>query len=163
MPDDDTERLAPVPPPIPSPVPVRPRRAAATLARRRQCQALGAAGALILASLVGLLWLGEGRTDGHATGSAQATASTEPAACAEARSLARQLAHHAGPLAQAALRHKSLMERLDLFLEGKPGGLSGQQVYELGEEQMAVFEKEGPATQKLAHQVQEVAAQCQRK
>jgi hypothetical protein len=105
-----------------------------------------------------------GRHQAPATGSAVATGTGHPRAltpaCAELLRLARRLAGNAEALAAAAHTHAELMDRLDLFLEGKPGGLSGEQVYQLGEAQMRVFEARGPPTHRQAHHLKEVAHRC---
>jgi hypothetical protein len=83
-----------------------------------------------------------------------------PQACADALALARLMAAHVGPLSAAVNDHADLMERLDLFLEGKPGGLSGKQVYEQGQVQMKVFEAHGPDAEVQVRRFKEVARRC---
>lgn len=83
-----------------------------------------------------------------------------PASCRTALQLARRVAPNAAELAAAAHRHAELMDRLDLFLDGKKGGLSGQQVYQRGAPQMRVFESRGPPTHRQALELQEATRQC---
>lgn len=122
---------------------------------------MGAAVLLIVVGLAGAL-LYVTREDQHPTVQPSVTAATGqlPPACADAIALARLMAGHVGPLAQAVNDHTDLMERLDLFLEGKPGGLSGRQVYERGQAQMEVFEKHGPDAEVQVRRFQEVAKRC---
>jgi hypothetical protein len=102
------------------------------------------------------------RTDPTPAGATAAavTTTTLPQACADALALADLLASHVDPLAGAVNDHADLMERLDLFLEGKPGGLSGHQVYEQGEKQMEVFEEHGPDAQVQVKRYQKVRKAC---
>jgi hypothetical protein len=152
VPDEDTI------PDLPPPGPI-PRRAARRIASRRRRQLTLAAGLLLL-SLAALLFMFARDGGQRPTMAHQVPTSTRPRACAQAMTTAARLATQADLVAEAAGRHLKLMKRLDLFLEGKPGGLSGHEVYQQGETQMAVFEQHGPAVRRLAHQYREVAAEC---
>jgi hypothetical protein len=96
----------------------------------------------------------------QARAQAVATATTLPAACADALAIADALAPHALRLADAAVDHVVIMDRLDLFLEGKPGGLNGEQVYRLGDKQMKVMEADAPDAQVRAKRYREVRKRC---
>jgi hypothetical protein len=119
--------------------------------------------ALVLAVLVvGVVLAAYVRTDpqGPSPTSAVAPATTLPAECADALAIADELAVHAGRLANAAVDHVVIMDRLDLFLDGKPGGLDGHQVYRLGEKQMKVMEADAPDAQVRAKRYLEVRKRC---
>ena len=99
--------------------------------------------------------------DGGPSGNVAAvTSTTLPAACADALAIADDLAGPARRLGGAAVDHVVIMDRLDLFLDGKPGGLDGHQVYRLGEKQMKVMEADGPDAQVRAKRYQEVRKAC---
>jgi hypothetical protein len=106
------------------------------------------------------VWYAWAQVDGQPAISQAAPPTTLPAACADALALARLMAVHVGPLAAAVNDHTDLMERLELFLEGKPGGLSGKQVYEQGQAQMRVFESHGPDAEVQVRRFKEVARRC---
>jgi hypothetical protein len=120
------------------------------------------AGIVAVILLVGWLISTTTRSDdGRPSSSvAAATSTTLTPACADALALADALAVHAGRLADAAVDHVVIMDRLDLFLEGKPGGLNGQQVYRLGSKQMAVMEADAPDAQVRAKRYREVRKRC---
>jgi hypothetical protein len=124
---------------------------------------LAAVGALVF--LATTVWVAT-RTDpaipsaAVASSSSTATATTLPGACADALALADLLASHVGPLADAANEHVEVMEKLDLFLEGKPGGINGQQAYDQGETQMAVMEEHGPDAEVQTRRYQKVRKRC---
>jgi hypothetical protein len=88
------------------------------------------------------------------------TAPTLPPACADALALADLLASHVGPLSDAANEHVEVMEKLDLGLEGKPGGINGQQAYDQGQQQMTVMEEHGPDAEVQTRRYQKVRKQC---
>jgi hypothetical protein len=91
---------------------------------------------------------------------AAAPTTTLAPACADALALADDLAGPAERLGNAAVDHVVIMERLDLFLKGKPGGLNGHQVYQLGAGQMKVMEVDGPDAQVRAKRYREVRKAC---
>jgi hypothetical protein len=95
-----------------------------------------------------------------AAATSAATTTTLPQACADALALADDLAANARPLAEAAVEHVVIMDRLDLYLEGKPGGLNGEQVYRLGDKQMEVMEQHAPDAQVRARRYQKVRNAC---
>lgn len=145
-------------PPVPGPT-----RGQRSRARRHRQLTLSAMTLLIMSGLFAVVlgWqLSTSSSPRARIASRQATTTTVTPACARALKTAARLATAADPLAEAAQRHLELMERLDLFLEHKPGGLSGQQVYELGRQQMTVFEREAGPTRAQAHRYREVAAEC---
>lgn len=83
-----------------------------------------------------------------------------PDACTQALALARRLAPNAAAVAVAAHTHEELMEKLDRFLDGEPGGLSGRQVYQQGEAQMRIFKALAAPTHRQVDALQEVASRC---
>jgi hypothetical protein len=117
--------------------------------------ALAATGSLLIG-----IWAGAAAVTPTARPADTTSGPTVPAACRDAVRLAARLAPNAAAVAVAAHRHAELMDRLDLFLEGEPGGLSGRQVYEQGETQMRVFEQRAPTLHRQAQQLQEVARRC---
>lgn len=147
LPDDDLS------PDLLSPRPDRdPGRSRRSYDRgRRRRGRLLLAGALICA--LGLLAAGwfASREDPLLLGpqagagvASTARATSVPPACADALALADLLAQHVGHLAPAINDHVDVMERLDLGLEGKPGGITGHEAYVRGQAQMRVFEADGP-------------------
>jgi hypothetical protein len=141
-----------------------PTRGQLSRARVRRQRLIWAA-VLALVGVGGLTWLAAANDPASRAPTAsvrQGSASTRavPPACADALGVGRRLADSADAVAQAAERHLELMERLDLFLEHKPGGLSGKQVYELGQQQMHVFEHHAKPTRALVRDYREVAAAC---
>lgn len=147
------------------PVPRAERRYEEGRTRRRTWWLLLAALAIIVA--LGLAyWYAQPDLIGSSTAAtpesraAQSTAPHVSKACADALALADLLASHVGPLAQAANDHVDVMERLDLFLEGKPGGLDGHQAYMRGEAQMRVMEEHGPDAEVQTKRYKEVRKGC---
>jgi hypothetical protein len=129
--------------------------------RRRPLLWLAAVGALLFVAAT--TWAAT-RSDPAAIVSASSapttTATTLPPACADALALADLLASHVGPLSDAANEHVEVMEKLDLFLEGKPGGITGQQAYDQGQRQMAVMEEHGPDAEVQTKRYAKVRKQC---
>lgn len=120
-------------------------------------------GCLLLAALLALVgWVAVADPGQPAPASLEASSTSRPlpAACADALDLGDLLASHTGPLSGAANDHVDVMKRLDLFLEGKPGGLTGRQAYQRGEAQMAVMEEHGPDAEVQSKRYREVRRRC---
>lgn len=132
--------------------------------RRRRRRGATAAGLVVALLLVGwaLVALGDDAAPPAAPAVATSAAppTTLPLACAEALAHADELAEAAGPLANAGIGHAALMERLELYLDHKPGGLSGKQVYDLGAGQMRVMDEQAPDARVHAKRYQEVRKRC---
>jgi hypothetical protein len=146
----------------PPPPPTIPRRADQ---RRRHQRAIWL-GVGTLMALAGLIAAGlfAARTDRAPATSAAGVATTTsrplPAACTDALALADRLAPPAVRLAEVAAKHVAVMDGLDRFLEGEPGGLNGHQVYEMGKPHMKVMAADGPDTEALAARYREVRKAC---
>jgi hypothetical protein len=128
------------------------------------------AAVVVLAGLAATLWvslrqdpvsLGEVRTAGRQTREPTTSTSRRSAtACAEALALADDMIVHARALADAGIDHGVLMEKLELGLEGKPGGITGAQAYELGVKQVAVMEEHGPDVRATVRRYQAARRRC---
>jgi hypothetical protein len=132
---------------------------------RRRGGVVAVAALVTLAALVVAGWYGLRGPDetGLRVGgntSPPTTSPSVPAACVDALGLADLLASHVGPLADAANAHVEVMEKLDLYLEGKPGGITGKQAYDQGATQMAVMEDHGPDAEVQTRRYQEVRKRC---
>jgi hypothetical protein len=144
----------------------KPRHLAATPGRRR----IPRSWPLLLAvATFALGWLLCVATDRDArpagyvfqpAGTPTTTIGTVPQACVVALRAADRLAGPAARLGPVAVHHAKLMHALDRFLDGEPGGLSGQQVYTLGKPHVAVMESDGPKARDLARQYRKVRPAC---
>jgi hypothetical protein len=115
----------------------------------------------LLAYVTGMLAAADRPSGGrNANATAAAPTTTLPQTCADALALARLLVPHVRHLADAANSHVEVMEKLDLFLEGKPGGINGQQAYDQGAKQMATMAAHGPDAEVQARRFQEVDKRC---
>ena len=142
---------------------------ATTATRRRHRRTLAATAAVVLAVTAAVVWwvrptLDLDRLTGQPTSTTIAPAASGrlPPACAEALALAAQLGPNAGALSAAVGHHLELMERLDLWLDHQPGGLSGHEVYVRGQTQMRTFADQGPKVRAQAAELRRALARCPR-
>jgi hypothetical protein len=103
----------------------------------------------ILTLVAGLVWLYLYVRPNLGGQPAQATAtSAAPAhlsqACIDTIRLARLVGRDVGPLTHAANGHVNVMELLKLTIDGKPGGIDGQEAFRRSEPQMQVMARYGP-------------------